>query len=346
MSNQQLEKPQQEHATIGTVRKLLHQFEGRIKEMLPRHMTPERMLRLAVMATSKTPSLLKVDPMSIVASVVQAARMGIEPDGTHNGGWLIPRWNKKTKRNECSFQLGWGGKIELQMRTGLYEEITPRAVYEKDEFQYGWNPRLEFLHRPFKGKDRGPLVAVYTTTVSKSGHVMVDVMLRHECEEIRDQFGPRNDADKLVGPWISDFDQMCLKTSVIRASKTKQMSVEDRRYEEETRQIEQDGSSPSEVILDLPGMPEITESDEMAVTTRQATENLKERIQEAKDKPVEDAKKAPKPPKAKEEPKPAETKPTPAPEQKPKEEAEKPQEQGNAPSDEEAPPPRKAVDWD
>ena len=266
---------------FASFKTLLQKFKPQIGEMLPRHLTPERMMRIATMAASRDSGLLRAEPMSVIASIVQASRMGIEPDGTFNSGWLIARWNSKTQRNECTFQIGYGGKIDLQMRSGKYEEITARAIHKNDKFKMSFTPSLKFFHEPLLDGDRGPLIAVYCVTVTKTGHHIVDFMTRAECEKVRDDFGPRNKAGNIVGPWVSDFEAMCLKTVIHQASKTKDKSVEYRNFQTEEDRIEQ-GESAAEVVLGLDLSELGAGGSDMETATTTKTEELREKLTDKK----------------------------------------------------------------
>ena len=285
--SKELQRQEQGQGQFASFKTLLQKFKPQIGEMLPRHLTPERMMRIATMAASRDSGLLRAEPMSVIASIVQASRMGIEPDGTFNSGWLIARWNGKTQRNECTFQIGYGGKIDLQMRSGKYEEITARAIHKNDKFKMSFTPALKFFHEPLLDGDRGPLIAVYCVTVTKTGHHIVDFMTRAECEQVRDNFGPRNKAGNIVGPWVSDFEAMCLKTVIHKASKTKDKSVEYRNFQAEEDRIEA-GESPAEVVLGL-DLSELGAGSDMETATTTKTEELREKLSDKKRQQVETA---------------------------------------------------------
>ncbi len=46
---------------------------------LPRHMTAERMIRIATTEISKVPALGNCDTMSFVSAIVQCSQLGLEP---------------------------------------------------------------------------------------------------------------------------------------------------------------------------------------------------------------------------------------------------------------------------
>src|SRR5262249_8718109 len=86
---------------VQSLRLLLDKSKDQIKLALPKHLTAERLLRVALTAVQRTPALLECDQLSIVGSVVQAAQLGLEPDGILGLAYLVPYFNKKTGRKEC-----------------------------------------------------------------------------------------------------------------------------------------------------------------------------------------------------------------------------------------------------
>ena len=78
---------------------------------LPKHLNPDRMVRLALTAFSTTPKLRECSLESIAASIMTAAQLGHEP-GVNGAGFLIPYG--KT----CTYVPGWKGLVDLVSRSG------------------------------------------------------------------------------------------------------------------------------------------------------------------------------------------------------------------------------------
>ena len=90
-------------------------FMGKLKPQLalalPKHMTPDRMSRLAMTAFSTTPKLRECTLNSIAASIMTAAQLGLEPN-VNGAGFLIPY------KDTCTFVPGWKGLVDLVSRSG------------------------------------------------------------------------------------------------------------------------------------------------------------------------------------------------------------------------------------
>lgn len=78
---------------------------------LPKHLNPDRMVRLALTAFSTTSKLRECTLESIAASVMTAAQLGHEP-GVNGAGFLIP-YGKV-----CTYVPGWKGLVDLVSRSG------------------------------------------------------------------------------------------------------------------------------------------------------------------------------------------------------------------------------------
>ena len=66
---------------FNTVQEMLRQAETRIAACLPKHLTPERMIRVALTTIQRTPKLLLCSPLSIIGAIVQASELGLERRG-------------------------------------------------------------------------------------------------------------------------------------------------------------------------------------------------------------------------------------------------------------------------
>lgn len=132
----------------------LTKSRGAIEMALPKHLNPDRMLRLALTCFSTTPALRNCTAQSILSSVVVASQLGLEP-GVAGQGYLIPY------KNTCTFVPGWQGLVGLLNNTGRATAWTG-AVYEGDtwEFELGSRPSCRHVPGPNYG-DPDQIIWVY-----------------------------------------------------------------------------------------------------------------------------------------------------------------------------------------
>ena len=84
-----------------TVMASLEAMKGQFDLVLPKHITPERMVRIALNAIQNTPKLAECDQKSFLGAIMRSAQLGLEPDGVLGQAYLIPFWNNRKKQNEA-----------------------------------------------------------------------------------------------------------------------------------------------------------------------------------------------------------------------------------------------------
>lgn len=198
---------------------LLDKMKGEIARCLPKHLTPERMARIALTELRKTPKLQECDPLSFIAAIMQASQLGLEP-GILGSCYLIPFKNNHTGKTECTFMPGYRGFLDLARRSGQIISLVARAVYENDEFSYEFGLKEDLTHKPAM-KNRGELIAVYAVAILKDGGHQFDVMSRNEVDNIKNQSKSKNN-----GPWVTHYEEMAKKTVLRKLFKWLPCSVE------------------------------------------------------------------------------------------------------------------------
>lgn len=206
---------QQPQSPLATIRDLLERSKGKLAEVTPKHLTPDRLIRVAIAAAGRTPALLKCTPASLLNSVMQAAQVGLEPGSALGEAYLVPY------KDTCQLIIGYRGLISLARRSGQIVSIEAHVVHERDKFscRYGLNPTLE--HEPDWSADPGDVIAVYAVAKLKDGGTQVEVMTRAQVDAIR----ARSKASG-SGPWVSDYAEMARKTVVRRLCKYLPLSIE------------------------------------------------------------------------------------------------------------------------
>jgi recombination protein RecT len=233
------------------LRQLFEKAKPSIAAVIPRHLTADRILKITLAATSRTPALLECSPDSILLAVMQAAQLGLEPNTPLGLSYLVPYENKRLRRKEAQFIPGYRGLIRLAIQSGEIKSIYARAVHALDrwEVEYGLDQRL--VHVPFMptaqaqlprdedaavdddvppdpdagGPDflpsAGPMVAVYAVAEFKAGGRVFEFMTRADVEAIRRRSRAANS-----GPWVTDYEEMAKKTVIRRLCKTLPLATE------------------------------------------------------------------------------------------------------------------------
>jgi recombination protein RecT len=216
-----------------TIRDELKRHIDRIEDVLPKHLTPDRMIALVANIVYRTPRLQQCDSFSIIYSVQQASALGLDLMPTMGEAYLVPVWNKKLNNKqggyECQFRPGYRGLAKLARNTGVIyvKSVLVRAA---DVFIHEYDPDLVFRHVPHRGKDRGEVTDVYSVAKLPSGDHLIEVMDFDEIEAIHrrsENYLYSQRAKKAeFGPWVSDWGEMARKTTVKRLCKSLPMSPE------------------------------------------------------------------------------------------------------------------------
>lgn len=214
-----------------------------------KHITPERLIKVALMARSRNEKLKLCTPESFLQCVLQAAELGLEPSGTYGGVHLVPRKNTKNGTHECTLVVDYRGLVELARRSGEIAAVEVGAVYAGDYFAFerGLTPAL--VHRPLIQGDRGDLLGFWAVVLYRDGGKTFEVMRRDEAEAIRDKVPYWQQ-----GPWGSHFEAMGKKTCIRRAMNLAPKSPEYRRALE----IEDAQTVDGELVQARPALTEAT----------------------------------------------------------------------------------------
>lgn len=219
------------NSNLTTVQSLLERFKGQIAVALPKHMTPERMIRVALTAVSQTPKLMECNPYTICGAIVQASILGLEPNSTLGEAFLVPYWNKKANSGrggyDCQLQVGYKGHVKLARNSGEIAMVDAQPVYENDDFECEKGDTPYLKHRWAKSGSRGKVVGYWAGFKTKDGVFNFEYWTLEQVEEHRDKYTKSRDRnDKIYGPWVDNPDWMCRKTVLIQVLKLAPKSVQ------------------------------------------------------------------------------------------------------------------------
>lgn len=195
-------------AQRNTIRDLIEASKPKFAEVLPGHLSVDRLVRVTIACIAKTPALQQCTQQSLLNAIMQAAQLGVEPTGVLGSAYLVP-YGK-----ECTLIVGYRGLIDLARRSGQIESIEAHVVHEKDRFtcRYGLAPALE--HEPHWSGDPGPVLAVYAVAKLKDGGKQIEVMTKAQVDAIKNKSKASGS-----GPWKDHYDEMARKTVVRRICK-------------------------------------------------------------------------------------------------------------------------------
>lgn len=219
-------------APTHTIQDIIKSQWGKIEAVMPKHMSSERLYQITISAINHEPKLMQCDVATLLSCVMKCSALGLEPSSVDGLGraYILPFNNKKARKMEATFILGYKGMIELARRSGQIKDLSARAVYDGDFFEYEFGLNENLVHRP-SGKKRNakekPTHVYMVAHFVDGGHYM-DVMTYEEVEEVRKRSAASN-----YGPWVTDWVAMALKTVIRRSFKFLPVSIEAQKAVEE-----------------------------------------------------------------------------------------------------------------
>lgn len=166
---------------VAAFSRFMDKFKPQMALALPKHLTADRMARLALTAFSTNPALQECTPNSIAASIMTASILGLEP-GVNGQGYLIPY------KANCTFVPGWKGLVDIANRSGRCTVWTG-AVYEGDAFDYSLGDTPFIRHQPGDEDNPEKMTHVYAVgRVNGSNWPVIEVWTIRKIWKHRDQY--------------------------------------------------------------------------------------------------------------------------------------------------------------
>lgn len=188
---------------------LLEKAKPQLVKVLPKHLTIDRLLKIALANVSRQPELLACTPQSILLSIMQATELGLEVGGVLGEGYLIPF------KNLATFVPGYRGLIKLARQGGV-RRINAEVAHVNDvqaDIHLGTNARID--HVPLLDGDPGPIKFVYAIAHFDGEDDYQFVWLTPlQIDAIRKRSKAASD-----GPWVTDYEEMAKKTAIRRLAK-------------------------------------------------------------------------------------------------------------------------------
>lgn len=213
---------------VNNLRELFNKMLPQFKMVLPKHLTADRLFRIALTEARRVPRLLLCNSESFISCIMECARLGLEPGGLTAETYLIP-YNDKQRGYECQLIVGYKGMIKLCRNTGDLKSIQAESVYSNDlfEIEYGTNSHLK--HVP-SFEYRGNFIGAYAIINLVNGGYTFIFITKEDIEKLKNNSLSKiyNEAAKKYSPWITSYDAMAAKTAIRRLFKYMPISIEER----------------------------------------------------------------------------------------------------------------------
>ncbi|MHB0992647.1 MAG: recombinase RecT [Burkholderiales bacterium] len=201
---------------VAVFSNFMDKFKPQMALALPKHMTADRMARLALSAFSSSPKLQECDAKSIAASVMTAGQLGLEI-GVNGAGFLVPYG--KT----CTFVPGWKGLVDLVSRSGRGTVFTG-VIFKDQEYTFIDGARRDLvIHNETDLDDPNDITHAYAIGWVKDAAMPVIELWRvTKIQKHRDKY------NKVGSKHYSfrDWEMYCRKVPLLQVLKYMPCSIE------------------------------------------------------------------------------------------------------------------------
>lgn len=179
----------------------------------------QREMSFAMQILKDKPYLARVamaDKDSLKTAILNVAAVGLSLSPVHKLAYLVPR------KDKVCLEISYQGLIALGIECGAILLAVAELVRELDKFVLQGSFK-EPIHERDPSKDRGEIKGVYCVAKTPGGDYLTTFMTIDEVYKIRGRSEAwkayERDAKKLC-PWVTDAEDMILKTGIRKASKT------------------------------------------------------------------------------------------------------------------------------
>lgn len=209
-------KTTQPSSPVAAFSRTLDRMKPQMALALPKHMSADRMARLALTAFSTSKALQNCRTDSILASLMTATQLGLEP-GINGQGYLIPY------KDTCTFVPGWKGLVDLVSRAGR-ATVWTGAVYEGDKFDYQLGDEPFCRHKPGDGGEL--FTHIYAIGRVKDAQMpVIEVWTRGKVRKHLDQYNKVGTRHYALAS-ESNFEMYARKVALLQVLKYMPSSIE------------------------------------------------------------------------------------------------------------------------
>jgi phage RecT family recombinase len=112
-------------------------------------------------ASTANPKILRCSPASVMDCMLCCAKLGIDPNGEHNGAWLIPYGNT------LKVMIGYNGYIDLITRSSDWFSVSAENVYHGEHFEAHAGTRNEIIHQIDIDKRDNPSMVIASYAMAR-----------------------------------------------------------------------------------------------------------------------------------------------------------------------------------
>lgn len=258
-AKQDQEKKKSVIANQKTFGAMLKAKQSAIQQVIPKHISAERLFSVAMVAVNKTPALLECYIPSVVSAVHQCVSLGFEPNNALGQAYLVPFYNTKEKRKDAQVIIGYKGLAALMRRSGDITFFDGQVVYDCDNFDFEYGSNEKLIHKPTLSRPSdAKIIGAYSTARFKgSDNINFRVVGMTYLEEVKEGVRKKNFGKSPV--WDQHPEPMMIKTAMRSHAKYLPLSIEMNAVLELDNQAhngESQNSGLFDDVIDMEPMPD------------------------------------------------------------------------------------------
>tara|TARA_Y100000310_G_C20704371_1_gene833793 strand:+ start:19887 stop:20684 length:798 start_codon:yes stop_codon:yes gene_type:complete len=197
---------------LAPVQQLLASRKGELAKMLPENIKIDSFERAINNALMRNQDLLNCDQLSVYDAAMRCAQDGLIPDGKEAA--IVVYGGKQGKK--AQYQPMIDGVLKRVRQSGIVTNISGKAVYENDEFDYWMDEDGEHIkYRPTWG-DKGKFQLAFAYAKTNDGELIVEVMNLTEINKVK---AASKTGNSQYGPWSQWYDRMAVKSVLHRLAR-------------------------------------------------------------------------------------------------------------------------------
>lgn len=210
---------------------LLAKYKDSILEVLPKHITPERMVQMVSYIIAKNPEIANCTIQSIIGAMIQTSILGFIPSDSLGLCYYVP-YSQRNKDGSYSkvvqFQIGYKGFIDLARRSNEVKTIYAEVVYSSDifEFEMGLNPILRHVPDFESKRTDNDIVYAYAVAHYVNGGFNFVVLTKNEIEKLRLRSPMQKDSSNPSYTWKTDYSAMAKAKAIKQLSKYLPLTID------------------------------------------------------------------------------------------------------------------------
>ena len=203
--------------TQGEIGDYLGGMKERVAQILPKHLTADRVLQMAATTIHRNPAIAKCTPTSLLGAVMQASLLGFPPVDALGYCYFVP-YGK-----DVQFQIGYKGLIDLARRSGKVKDVYAEIVREGDVFEAEFGLERTLKHKPSFDTSK-PITHAYAVCHYSDGGYSFVVLSKADIEKLRLRSPMQKAAAS--GAWLTDYEAMAKAKALKQLAKYLPLSLD------------------------------------------------------------------------------------------------------------------------